>query len=65
MGVLQHGISCAGIGSEAFTTIGQEKQSNPVLTQQEERWVAETLAGLDDYPAYYVHMAPANAAGPA
>jgi hydroxyacylglutathione hydrolase len=23
------------------------------------------LAGLDDYPAYYAWMAPANAAGPA
>jgi rhodanese-related sulfurtransferase len=27
--------------------------------------VAGLLAGLDDYPAYYARMAPANAAGPA
>jgi hydroxyacylglutathione hydrolase len=26
--------------------------------------VSELLAGLDAYPAYYVHMAPANTAGP-
>ena len=25
----------------------------------------ELLAGLDAYPAYYAHMDPANAAGPA
>ena len=28
-------------------------------------WVEELLAGLDAYPAYYAHMGPANAAGPA
>ena len=26
--------------------------------------MADLLAGLDDYPAYYARMAPANAAGP-
>lgn len=35
-----------------------------MLTQDEERYVAELLAGLDAYPAYYAHMGPANAAGP-
>jgi rhodanese-related sulfurtransferase len=55
----------AGSTSETTaSTIGQERQANPALTQDEERWVAETLAGLDVYPAYYVHMSPANAAGP-
>jgi hypothetical protein len=38
---------------------------NPALTQAEEEFVATLLAGLDAYPAYYAHMAPANAAGPA
>lgn len=28
-------------------------------------FVADLLAGLDDVPAYYAHMGPANAAGPA
>ena len=30
-----------------------------------ETFVADLLAGLDDVPAYYAHMGPANAAGPA
>jgi rhodanese-related sulfurtransferase len=42
-----------------------EKISNPVLTQDEERYVTELLAGLDAYPAYYARMGPANTAGPA
>src|ERR1035437_668604 len=46
------------------STIGQEKLVNPVLTQDEDQYVAELLAGLDAYPAYYTHMGPANAAGP-
>ncbi|NED81092.1 MBL fold metallo-hydrolase, partial [Streptomyces sp. SID11233] len=28
-------------------------------------FVADLVAGLDDVPAYYAHMGPANAAGPA
>ncbi|GAA6525573.1 MBL fold metallo-hydrolase [Intrasporangium sp. DVR] len=46
------------------STIGAEKRANPAFTQSEEEWVRETLDGLDAYPAYYVHMAPVNAAGP-
>ncbi|NYF98326.1 MBL fold metallo-hydrolase [Janibacter cremeus] len=56
--------SAGSTGGSTESTIGQEKRSNPALTQQEEQWVADTLAGLDAYPAYYVHMTPANAAGP-
>ena len=60
------GSFCSATQSEATSsTIGQEKQSNPVLTQDEETYVRELLAGLGAYPAYYAHMAPANAAGPA
>jgi len=29
-----------------------------------DEWVGATLAALTAYPAYYVHMGPANAAGP-
>ena len=47
------------------STIGQERLSNPALSNDEEDYVAEIVAGLDAYPAYYVHMGPANAGGPA
>ena len=59
------GSFCSATQSEATSsTIGQEKRSNPVLTQDEETYVRELLAGLDVWPAYYVHMAPSNSAGP-
>ncbi len=59
------GSFCSASQSEATdSTIGQEKKSNPVLTQDEETYVRELLDGLGAYPAYYAHMAPANAAGP-
>lgn len=60
------GSFCSAGSSEGATesTIGRERRENPALTQEEQRWVEETLAGLDDYPAYYAHMGPANAAGP-
>ncbi|MEW2402379.1 MBL fold metallo-hydrolase [Streptomyces sp. NPDC046862] len=47
------------------TTIGKEKSGNPALVQDVDTFVAELLAGLEDVPAYYAHMGPANAAGPA
>lgn len=46
------------------STIGAESRSNPALTQDEERFVADLLAGFDAYPAYYAHMSGLNAAGP-
>ncbi|MEU4878382.1 MBL fold metallo-hydrolase [Streptomyces sp. NPDC021608] len=46
-------------------TIGREKSVNDVLTKDVDTFVAELLAGLEDVPAYYTHMGPANAAGPA
>ncbi len=56
--------SAGSTGDATASTIGAEKRANPALTQDEERWVADTLAGLDAYPAYYAHMGPANSAGP-
>ncbi len=50
--------------SGAASTIGMEMTVNPALTLAEADYVESTLAGLDVYPAYYAHMAPANAAGP-
>ena len=59
------GSFCSASQSESTeSTIGQERKSNPVLTQDEETYVKELLAGLGAWPAYYTHMAPANAAGP-
>ena len=59
------GSFCSATQSEATkSTIGREKAANPVLTQDEETYVRELLSGLNAYPAYYAHMAPANAAGP-
>ncbi|MEU9338819.1 MBL fold metallo-hydrolase [Streptomyces sp. NPDC048290] len=47
------------------TTIGQERRTNTALVTDVDTFVAELLAGLDDVPAYYAHMGPANAQGPA
>lgn len=59
------GSFCSATQSDATdSTIGREKQANPVLTASEGTYVAGLLAGLDTFPAYYVHMAPANTAGP-
>jgi glyoxylase-like metal-dependent hydrolase (beta-lactamase superfamily II)/rhodanese-related sulfurtransferase len=60
------GSFCSATQSEASaSTIGQEKSTNPALTKPERQFVADLLAGLDAWPAYYAHMAPANSAGPA
>jgi hydroxyacylglutathione hydrolase len=60
------GSFCSATQSEANTaTIGSEKLVNPALTHDEQTFVDELLAGLDAWPAYYAHMAAANAAGPA
>ncbi|HVB43761.1 MAG TPA: MBL fold metallo-hydrolase [Streptosporangiaceae bacterium] len=60
------GSFCSATQSEGNeSTIGKEKRVNPVLTLDEDRYVTELLAELDAYPAYYAHMGPANAAGPA
>ena len=60
------GSFCSSSQTEGSdTTIGKEKESNAALTRDVDTFVAELLAGLDDIPAYYTHMGPANAAGPA
>ncbi|CCQ18119.1 putative uncharacterized protein [Rhodococcus sp. AW25M09] len=47
------------------STIGEQQQSNPALTQDEQTYVDELIAGLSAYPAYYAHMGVINTAGPA
>ena len=60
------GSFCSATQSEAASsTIGHEMLVNPVLTLDESSYVESLLAGLDAWPAYYAHMAPANLAGPA
>lgn len=59
------GSFCSSTQSDATeSTIGQEKRSNPVLTQDEEDYVRGLVDQLSAYPAYYAHMSPRNAAGP-
>jgi glyoxylase-like metal-dependent hydrolase (beta-lactamase superfamily II)/rhodanese-related sulfurtransferase len=59
------GSFCAATStSGSASKIQDEKRSNPALQLTVERFVSETLAGLDSFPAYYKHMGPANLAGP-
>ncbi|WP_447035534.1 MBL fold metallo-hydrolase [Streptomyces sp. DSM 118878] len=59
------GSFCSSAQSEGEeTTIGKEKSANTALTVDVDSFVADLLAGLEDVPAYYAHMGPANAAGP-
>ena len=59
------GSFCSATQAEGTSsTIAREMRVNPALILDEQRYVAELLAGLDAYPAYYAHMGPANAAGP-
>ncbi|RRO15809.1 MBL fold metallo-hydrolase [Saccharopolyspora rhizosphaerae] len=46
------------------STLREQKAANPALLLAEDDFVQQTLAGLDTYPAYYVHMGVQNAAGP-
>nr|WP_205615530.1 MBL fold metallo-hydrolase [Streptomyces harenosi] len=60
------GSFCSSSQAEGeATTIGEERRTNDALTLDADTFVARLLAGLDDVPAYYAHMGPANAAGPA
>ncbi|MEU6506040.1 MBL fold metallo-hydrolase [Streptomyces sp. NPDC046942] len=60
------GSFCSSSQAEGeSTTIGKEKAANEALTRDVDTFVADLLAGLDDVPAYYAHMGPANADGPA
>lgn len=46
------------------STIGDERQTNPALTQDERDYVEQLLAELSAYPAYYAHMGVINRNGP-
>nr|WSS64161.1 rhodanese-like domain-containing protein [Streptomyces sp. NBC_01177] len=60
------GSFCSSSQAEGdATTIGKERETNDALTLDVDSFVTRMLAGLEDVPAYYAHMGPANAAGPA
>ncbi|MEU9558189.1 MBL fold metallo-hydrolase [Streptomyces fumanus] len=60
------GSFCSSSQAEGdATTIGEERATNDALTLDADTFVARMLAGLDDVPAYYAHIGPVNAAGPA
>ncbi|WP_164700463.1 rhodanese-like domain-containing protein [Modestobacter sp. KNN46-3] len=50
--------------SGTSSTVGEQRRVNPALTQDEQAFVDQLIAGLGAYPAYYAHMGPTNAAGP-
>jgi len=48
------------------STVGEQRESNPALTQDDEKtFVDDLLDNLSDYPAYYEHMGVINRDGPA
>ncbi|MGH9305138.1 MAG: rhodanese-like domain-containing protein, partial [Acidimicrobiales bacterium] len=60
-GAASKGEPAAGDG----TTIAEEQTTNAAFVAGSEDEFCESLiAGLSDYPSYYVHMSPANLAGP-
>ncbi|HEY5857928.1 MAG TPA: MBL fold metallo-hydrolase [Aldersonia sp.] len=54
----------AGPASGDSSTVGEQRETNPALTQDEQSYVDELLAGLSAFPAYYVHMGVINTQGP-
>jgi glyoxylase-like metal-dependent hydrolase (beta-lactamase superfamily II)/rhodanese-related sulfurtransferase len=55
----------APAGGERTTTIGREKQANPLLAApDEDAFVARLLAGLGSYPRYFLRMRGVNRRGP-
>lgn len=46
------------------STVGEQRDTNPALTQDETRFVDELLDNLSAYPAYYEHMGMINRDGP-
>ncbi|MEH0108707.1 MBL fold metallo-hydrolase [Tersicoccus sp. MR15.9] len=47
------------------STLGEQFAANHVYTDADEQhFVRELIANLTAYPSYYVHMGPANSAGP-
>ena len=60
------GSFCAApAGGPRTTTIGRERQSNPLCQPQtEDEFVARALEGLPSYPTYFRELRPINRRGP-
>lgn len=57
--------SAAG-GARRWTTIGDERRSNPLLAiEDEDAFVREVIAGFGSYPPYFKRMREVNRRGPA
>lgn len=55
----------APAGAERTTTIGRERQTNPLLAApDEDSFVARLLAGLGTYPSYFGRLPDVNRRGP-
>jgi hydroxyacylglutathione hydrolase len=53
-------------GGDRISTIGRERNSNPLLTApDEDTFVERLLSGLGSFPPYFLHLAEANRRGPA
>lgn len=53
-------------GAERTTTIGAQKQANPLLAAtDEDTFVRQLLGSLGSYPAYFDHLGEINRRGPA
>lgn len=50
--------------SDDASTIADQRDDNPALTQDEQSYVDQLIAGLSAYPAYYAHMGVINTRGP-
>jgi rhodanese-related sulfurtransferase len=61
------GSFCSAVrGNERTSTIGAQKQTNPLLAAtDEDTFVKQLLAGLGSYPDYFDRLAEANRRGPA
>jgi hydroxyacylglutathione hydrolase len=54
----------APASSERVTTIGRERESNPLAqTQSEDEFIKRSLMGLPSYPTYYKYMRALNQRG--
>ncbi|MGY2704208.1 MULTISPECIES: rhodanese-like domain-containing protein [unclassified Nocardioides] len=57
------GSFCAAApATDGGRTVGDQLRTNPALTTNRERFVAELVAGFGPVPSYYGHMAPLNRA---
>ena len=60
------GSFCAApAGGERTTTIGREREANPLLAHVEEAFVRDLLGGYGSYPTYFRRLREVNRRGPA